>query len=117
MQRHRHWLEMLRVVLLMLCVLGQPTLASADEKVDGSAWKTDEENWYIVEFGGGRAGWYAATIQSNGGQIRTTTHTHMKISRMNVAVPIDIKTTFTETLDGKPVQIDIEGKTSQQPTQ
>jgi hypothetical protein len=116
MPHHRVLSWILPIVLLSLCVASRPVAAQHAEKAEPT-WETLEENWYTIEFGGGRAGWMGEIVQTSGDQIRTISETHMKISRMAVPIEVETKTTFTETRDGKALHIESVGKAAKLPMQ
>jgi transglutaminase-like putative cysteine protease len=71
-------------------------------QADPSAWKTEQELWYVMELAGARAGWAWTRIESDGDRWRTGTGTKLSVSRGAAAVTIEMTSTIVETLDGRP---------------
>lgn len=110
MQRCTKSFHMLAV---LACVVASWAIAAAQTATQPE-WRTTDDRWYSLEFGGGKAGWSNETTQTDGTNLRSLTQMQMKIGRGGVAVEIAITSSFTETADGKPVALEMNQKTSMQ---
>ncbi|MHC4588143.1 MAG: transglutaminase-like domain-containing protein [Planctomycetota bacterium] len=68
-------------------------------------WELVDERWYIMEVAGTPAGSMAQHIHSDGEHYRTETEARMSLSRGAVPVEIEMRSTFVETRDGRPLVI------------
>lgn len=82
--------------LLAACAVGQDAQRQ---------WTVEEDRWYVVELGGGRAGWMNMVVESSAGRYRTGVRTKLSMDRGPAKVGVEIATAFVETADGRPVSM------------
>ncbi|MCI0630694.1 MAG: transglutaminase-like domain-containing protein [Phycisphaerales bacterium] len=109
----RNWWHMRLAILTALAFSGLGTAYAPD----ATDWKDVEELWYVLQIDGGKAGWMHERIESNGTQYRTTSQTHMKLSRGPMEIEIDMTSVFVELHSGKPVEISSDMKMSRNAVQ
>ena len=95
-------------VLLVVCALAAP--AAAD-------WTLVQEQWFVVELGGARAGSMVSTLESDDGRFRSSMRMMITLGRGGEAPPIEMSTSFEETAEGEPLLIQAMQKMGVQPVE
>lgn len=109
MIRRRHFTRAHALVLAALaCLFAWPLSAHSD------TWTIAEEDWYIMEIAGSKAGWSSSIEERSETAIRTTTDVYMKIDRGATPIEITMKSIFIESADYKPISMEFEQKMAQQ---
>jgi len=93
---------------IIACVFASPALSALDDT--SAEWKVDKELWYIMEMGGGKAGWMSSITQRSNDRIRTVSDTMLKLGRGDTQVEVAMTFTFEETADGKPIRLETRQK-------
>ncbi|MHC4381925.1 MAG: transglutaminase-like domain-containing protein [Planctomycetota bacterium] len=68
-------------------------------------WKQVDERWYIVELAGAQAGTMVERVHSDGERYRMENEVKLSISRGAVSTDIEMRSSYLETLDGRPLTI------------
>lgn len=89
------------LAVVLAIVLGP--IVRADD--DAGTWNLVEEHWYTVQIGSHSSGWMHMATYSDGVRFRTSTNMSMNVSRMGDAGTIAGSSTFTETAEGRPVEM------------
>lgn len=114
MTRVRSWfvgaLMLMALALMPAHVFAQlQTLSPAESSQmellqSGKTGEVKFERWYVVNLGEDRTGWLHAQELANGEHLIDQTHMLLEIRRGDIALRIETMSTFTETLDGKPIE-------------
>ncbi len=91
-------------------------IATAAARAEEPArWQPLDEHWYALELDGGKVGWMSSKSESDGSRFRTTTATSMRFGRGAETTTIELKSTFLETHDGRPLSIVFSQSMARQP--
>lgn len=89
---------------LLLVLLAALVVAPAARAAD--TWRLEREEWYVLEMGGGPAGWLRqATERDDAGRYRTVNATRLRVGRGATTLEITMESAFVETEAGEPVAI------------
>ncbi len=88
---------------VLLAVLMLATAAQARQAVQENA--TRFERWFVVNMGGQPAGYLHAQELVENGNLVDRTHMVLEISRGDISLKIEMSTRFTETPEGKPIEV------------
>ena len=97
-------------VLLVVCALAGAPPAAAD-------WTLEQEQWFVVELGGGRAGVVVSTRESDDGRFRTSSRITLTLGRGVASTTIELSSSFEETTEGKPLLMRAMQKMGVQPVE
>ena len=104
--------QRLVLVLLVAAVVG---LVSSSARADD--WQLVQEDWYVVELAGHKAGWMTTSVYFDGERYRTDTQVRLRLGRGPATTAIDLDTSFVESHDGEPVSVKFRQKMGRQPVQ
>lgn len=92
---------------------------SADSLAAGPStdapWTVAEDRWYELRLGGKPCGTNRETIEQRPGQVRSSAASELRLGRMGQNVVVRTRSRFTETADGKPLEVEIEKETGAAP--
>ncbi len=101
-------LRMLSLLLVACALAGAPVAAD---------WTPVQEQWYVVELGGARAGFMVSTLESDGGRFRSSMRMTITLGRGGESSTIEISGAFEETAGGEPLLIQTMQKMGMQPVE
>ncbi len=104
--------QRLVLVLLVAAVVG---LVSSSARADD--WQLLEENWYVVELAGHKAGWMTSSIHSDGERYRSDNQVRFSIGRGPSTSVMEFSSSFVESHEGEPVRMESLRKMGRQPVQ
>jgi hypothetical protein len=92
-----------------------PAVAAAPVDHNAGVWSTLEDEWMIMEIGGSRVGWVNTLVEQADDRFRTTTATHLEITRGDAKVLVKMTTTFIESAAGAALWLSSRQQMGQQP--
>ncbi|MHC4416065.1 MAG: transglutaminase domain-containing protein [Planctomycetota bacterium] len=99
----------------LLLVAAASAGAGAQAEGAGAEWRLVDEHWYTIELGGAKAGWLVETVRTDGDHYRSETEARLTIGRGLVATSVEIRSSFVETLAGRPVALESTQDMASQP--
>ena len=96
-------------VLLVVCALSAVPVA-AD-------WTPVQEQWFVVELDGARAGSMVSTLESDDGRFRSSSRITLTLGRGSDSTTIEMSSAFEETASGAPLLIQAMQKMGVQPVE
>ncbi len=102
-------------LVLVLLVAAVISLVSSSARADD--WQLVQEDWYVVELVGHKAGWMTTAVYSDGQRYRSDTQVRLRIGRGPATAAIDLDTSFVESHDGEPVNVKFVQKMGRQALQ
>jgi len=111
------WLKVpFLAIAIIACVFAPSSPHARGDDDTSDSWTVEKDLWYIMEMGGGKAGWMNSITQRSGDRIRTLSDSFLKFDRVDTPIEIAMTFTFEETVDGKPVRLESRHKMAARPT-
>ena len=108
---------MLKHQRLVLVLLLGAVVALVSSSARADDWQLVQEDWYVVELVGHKAGWMTTSVYSDGQRYRSDTQVRFSISRGPATVTIESDSSFVESYEGEPVSMKFVDKMGRQPVQ
>lgn len=108
---------MLKHQRLVLVFLIAALVGFASKAARADDWQLVQEDWYVVELAGHKAGWMTTSVYSDGQRYRSDNQVRLRIGRGPATVAIDLDSSFVESHDGEPVSMKFVDKMGRQPVQ
>ncbi len=99
MRRSERWIA----IVVALCAVVVTSVAS-----DEHATLRPRDSWFVVSIGGTNCGWMHEKIEVLGDRIQTSNDTHLLLGRAGAATSVRMTWRFIETVDGAPMQCEVE---------
>ena len=80
-------------------------------------WQLVQEDWYVVELAGYKAGWMNSSIHSDGERYRSNSQVRFSFRRGPATATIEFDTSFVESHEGEPLSLDFRQKMGRQALQ
>ena len=100
------------LLLLVAAVVG---LVSSSARADD--WQLVQEDWYVVELAGHKAGWMTSSVYSDGERYRSDSQVRLSLGRGPATTIIEFDSSFVESHQGEPVSLKFRQKMGRQPVQ
>lgn len=97
--------SLLRMLAILILSLGHVSALAQTTPKAGTEPSQAKERWYIVEMFGQRAGWMSETLTTTDKETTSESASKMELARGALKVAIEMRSTFVETLDNKPVSM------------